>query len=307
MRVAAIDVGTVSVQLCVGELDSGSRLAVLEDSTLVSRLGEGSDIGSRLAPDAMHRTATAIGQQLETARRTKAETIRLVGTSALREVDNLQVFLDLVDAELGVTVEVLPEYEEGRLVYLGVMSDADMTDPERGRMVFDVGGASTEVTFGTGWEMDLAVSARLGTIMLTERYLSTDPPKLCELVTAGMVAEKHLARIRKRLDADTAVGVGGSVVNLARLCKGVPVDRTPEVHGMAMGFGDVRKVLYDLISVPRTERAELVGLEPGRADTILAGGVIIDRLIGMLEIPEFTVSTRGLRHGVLAELLVGVA
>ncbi len=303
MKAAAIDIGTNSVQIAIGEKTAEGRIILLDDATTNPRLGEGFEPDRSLKPEAIDRALSAAEGFIKSARDMGVGAFRIAGTSAIRDASNQADFLEEASRRLGEKIIVLSEADEAKLSYLSIALDPEIGGWEDEQAVVDVGGGSTEITFGKGKEIIMSSSVPIGAVRLTERFLKGNPPDVCQLVDAGAGAERLLRRIINNLNAQRVVGVGGSIVNIARIWAEVPVERTMEIHNLKMSFRDLRKVIDVLSRLTSEERRKLIGLEPERADIILAGAVIIDRVLAMFESEEIIVSARGLRHGILYELL----
>lgn len=301
MIAAAIDVGTNSVKAVVGESD-GMQVRILADNMLITRLGEGLDASGRLGDEARARTLEGIRTLVRMARDNGARRIRAVATSAMRDAQDGAGFVAAVSTQIGVDLEVLSEEDEGRLSYAAVA-----LDPALGRQsamaVVDIGGGSTEFAFGSGTAPDYATSVRIGAVRLTERQIHNDPLTDTELASLATVADEALLPAISGRSCDRLVGVGGSIVNAARIHLQVPTDRTPAVHAAHLTRKHVEAVLQRLRGMTVEKRKHIVGLDRERADTIIAGVMILERAVVLLGVDEIRVSTHGLRHGVLYEML----
>ena len=301
-RAAAVDVGTNSVQVVVGQIGVGGRLEVMLDQTRNSRLGEGLDRTGRLGEDGIHRAMSAIRESVEAARGLDVNRIRLVGTSAVRTAENGPEFVNRALAELGIKIEAISEEDECRYSYLSVALDETLGRLGDDFVMVDVGGGSTEMVSGANRRVSDCVSVRLGCVRLTERFLRCDCGT-CQMVDAAAYAERMLESSAVHPHGEHIVAVGGSAVNLARVWFEVPIEHTDEIHGSVLSFRNVRRLMDELFTRGVAERRKLVGLEPERADTILAGAVIYDRVMAHFSHEEMIVCARGLRHGVLYEML----
>jgi exopolyphosphatase/guanosine-5'-triphosphate,3'-diphosphate pyrophosphatase len=303
LKAAAIDVGTSSIKLCVGEFVPGKGVEILFDSTINARLGEGFAAKHELQPAAIDRAVAALGRLLDAARQLNVDAIRVVGTSAVRDAVNRDILIDRAHSELQADLEVLEGRDEGRLSYTAIALDSVLGEYGGRQAIVDVGGGSTEFIYGNGAQVDSITSVRAGATRLTDRYLQADRPTICEIVDAAVMADHLLQPAVADLNGGRLVGVGGSAVNLCRVHCRVPVDRTDQIHAAKMTYSDIRKVIDLLLARTPDERKELVGLEPERTKTILAGAVILDRILAACGTEEMVVSTRGLRHGLLYEML----
>ncbi len=304
VRIAAgIDVGTNSVKIAVGKIEPDGAITILHDSSVNVRLGAGSDATKRLQPEGQERAIEALRVQLATAREMDVEAVRLVGTSAIRDAENRDEFVARVKSELGVELEPISEQDEARLAYQSVTLDPKLRHYDGDQLVVDIGGGSTEMIFGRGGKTTLRESLKIGAVRLTERFLKPEKGPISQLDEAAAFAEEMIAELCIGMSVGRVVGVGGSVVNLARMMMEVSVDHTEEVHTVPMSYRDIRQLMHMLCALSPEERKKLIGLEPERADIILGGTVILERLLALLGAESIVVSTRGLRHAVLYELL----
>jgi exopolyphosphatase/guanosine-5'-triphosphate,3'-diphosphate pyrophosphatase len=302
-RAAAIDVGSNSVKLVIGEMGEDGDLRILTERIRFSRLGAGLGVTGRLDQKGQGLTLAALAELLEEAEGQGVVGLRLVGTSALREASNGAQFLSRVRGDLGVELEILSEDEEARLSYLAVAFDPSLGAAQDHSCVVDIGGGSTELIWGEGLRVDFSRSVKLGAVRLTEQFLRSDPPDRSELAQAVRYAEGWLREASAGRRSSRLAGVGGTVVNLARIGKGVPAQRTEEIHGAVMSASECCRVLDLLSGVRLAERRKLIGLDPQRADITVAGAIILERVLSVLGAVDLLVSVRGLRHGVLHELL----
>jgi len=303
LRAGIIDVGTNSVKMVIGEMGEGGDHRILGDFMKCTRLGEGLNATGELRPEAQERTLAVMREFLELAKQHEVQKSRLVGTSALREASNQAEFLSRVRREFGLDPEVLSEEDEGRFSYAAVALDPSFRKCQDELCVVDIGGGSTELIFGERGKVTSWQSLRLGAVRLTEQILKSDPPNREEVAKAEKAAEVAVHLAAEGRTARQVAGVGGTVVSLARIWKSVPSEMTEEVHGMAMTPSDCHQVLDRLSSLRVAQRKTLVGLDPDRADIILAGAIILEQILSILRAKQLLVSIRGLRHGVLYELL----
>jgi exopolyphosphatase / guanosine-5'-triphosphate,3'-diphosphate pyrophosphatase len=295
-RFAAIDIGSNTVKLIIADREAdGGFTAVLETSRAV-RLGK--DIHARrLGEPAIERTLAALEEFRELCCEHGVSRIAAVGTSALRDAANQEEFVERA-AEVGVMVEAIPGEEEARLSFTAVRGDARWRDAE-GLLVVDIGGGSTEVIVASCRDIDHRVSMPLGAVRLTEAALHSDPPTVQELDDANRKAMEALEGLQIRPANYTAVGVGGTFTNLAGIRLELPV-RVPElIHGSTLTYSDVEGQIEMLAAKTVEERKGIVGLDPSRADVILGGAVILYQVLRKAGVEAISVSSRGLRWGLL--------
>lgn len=306
LRVAVIDVGTNTVRLLVAESDGHSAYRTLLTAQEITRLGQRLLPARELQPEPIQRTVRALQRYRELAEAQGAATILAVGTSALREAKNRAAFLAAARDAAGVEVVVIAGEEEARLALLGVR--AGLPDAPARLVMMDIGGGSTELLLADGESILAAVSSGLGVVKLTETCLHGDPPLPAELEKVRRTAAECLDRARNAelrgiAPRDTFVGTAGTVTSLAAVDLAlVPYDPV-RVTGHRLTRVRVAQLLHRLASLPLGDRRQVPGLEPGRADIIVAGGVICLAAMDALGYSTLTVSDGGLREGILLDLM----
>src|SRR5215469_12225546 len=283
-RYAVIDVGTNSVKFHVGEAAADGRWTTVVDRAEVTRLGEG------LAAEARQAGVTAIAA---------------VGTMGMRTARNSDAFIDEGARRSGVRVEVISGTEEGRLAYLAVKSGLGLADGSL--VIFDTGGGSSQFTFGRGATVTEQFSVNVGAVRFTEQYGLGGVVSRAALQRATDAMAAELARLDGAQPPDALVGMGGAVTNLTAVMLALATYDPDAVQGARLSRAEVERQI-ELYSSRSTEaRRQIVGLQPKRADVILAGACIVRTVMHKLQKDELTVSDRGLRHGVLLERFGGDA
>ena len=298
-RYAVIDVGTNSVKFHVGELRADGEWRTIADRAELTRLGEGLDETGRLEPEPIDRTVEAIAGMADEARRNGATAIAAVGTAGLRIATNGAAFVDAVRARSGVEVEVIPAEEEGRLAYLAATSGLGVgTVP---LVVFDTGGGSSQFTFGEGERVDERFSVNVGAVRFTERYGLGDAVSEGVLATAFDAIAADLMQLDGRPTPDVLVGMGGAITNLAAVKHELATYDPAIVQGTVLDSAEIDRQIEVYRTRSADERRLIVGLQPKRADVILAGACIVRTVLVKLGCDSLIVSDRGLRHGLLVE------
>jgi exopolyphosphatase/guanosine-5'-triphosphate,3'-diphosphate pyrophosphatase len=297
-RIAAIDVGTNTVLLLVAER-AGDGFVPLVERAEITRLGRGVDASGRLDPAAIRDTVEVLAAFAEEARALGASRILCVATSAARDAANGQRFFEAARARAGVLPEVISGEEEARLVHASAWRDFGGDGP---LAVLDVGGGSTEFTLGEGPVPRVRTSLQVGAVRLTERHVRSDPLDGRDLAALRAAAREALRPIAgPPAPGGRLVAVAGTVTTLSAVQQALPVYDASRVHGSRLTAADLEALLARLARLPLRERASLPGMEPKRADVIVAGCAIVLEALSATGFGELTVSDRGVRWGLLHE------
>jgi exopolyphosphatase/guanosine-5'-triphosphate,3'-diphosphate pyrophosphatase len=298
---AAVDIGTNSLHLVVARV-SENRIEVVEREREMVRLGSSATDMKRLTPAAMKRGIDTLDRFRQVAA-IHGASMRAVATSAVREAENRATFIERA-REAGVDIEVISGFEEARLIFLGVLQAVPVFD--RQVVVCDIGGGSTELVVGTRGDILTARSLKLGSIRLSRRYfaeakLSTSAVDRCrrDIRTALTPAVREI----RRAGFDVAVGSSGTI---GAVCAMVAARRSGSVprtlNNFTVSRDDIDGVVRRLVKEPTIkERARTPGLDPRRADIILAGALILEQVVHEIGAEELTFSDYALREGVLLD------
>lgn len=309
-RLAGIDCGTNSIRLLIADVADG-QLHDVHRETRIVRLGQGVDATGQFAPEAIARTRKALSDYASLLERHDVERVRMVATSAARDVANRDDFFamtaDVLGAVLpGSVAEVISGAEEASLSFHGAVGELD---PAAGPfVVVDLGGGSTEIVVGED-EVVASYSADIGCVRLTERCLHTDPPTPDEVQAARAV-------VRERLDvalgvvpvegARTWVGLAGTMTTLSALAHNLTAYDSAVIHLSRVAGSDLLAVCERLIAMPRAERAALPPMHEGRADVIGGGAIVVEELARELRaragIDELIVSEHDILDGIVLSI-----
>lgn len=299
VRCAVVDVGTNSVKFHIGERRDGTWRTVV-DRAEVTRLGDGLDEARRLGREPMARTASAIAEMVGEAKGRHVDAVAAVGTAGLRMAPNRQDFVDEVRARGGVHVEVISGEEEARLAYLAAVAGLGLTEAGS-RVVFDTGGGSSQFTFGDGDRVVDRFSVPVGAVRFTERFGLDGPVTADVLEAASKAILEDLGRLAGRATPETLVGMGGALTNLAAVRHGLSTYDPDVVQGTVLDAAEIDRQVELYRTRTADQRREIIGLQPQRAEVILAGACIVRTVLRALGRESLTVSDRGLRYGVLEE------
>src|SRR5690625_5064649 len=284
MRVAAIDCGTNSIRLLIADVEPGDKAPREIDRRMkIVRLGQGVDKTGRIAPESLKRTFEAAERYAEACREKGVEKIRFVATSASRDAENRNEFVDGIKQRLGVEPEVLTGDAEAHLSFAGAVSAvADYPSPY---LVVDLGGGSTEFVLGTEAPNE-AFSMNVGCVRMTERHLApagdgdaeADPEKFQQAITAAEDdVDRALDEVAEHVDFSrvrTMVGLAGTVTTITAHILGLDSYDREAIHGTALASDDIISAAHDLLHLTREQRAELPYMHPGRVD-VMGGGALV--------------------------------
>lgn len=292
-RIGCIDVGTNSVLLLVADIE-GDSLHPVVDEAEITRLGAGVDRTRQLQEESIRTTLGALQKFRDQAKDLGAGKVMAIGTSALRDAENSQAFLEPARQILGEPVQIISGEQEAHASWLSVETDPSL-NARVPMLVADLGGGSTELVGGSGWPAGLAVSVDMGAVRLTERFFPTQD-YTPEAVHAARAAVRNAFEIvLSGQQYKTFVGIGGTVVNLACMAAGV-LDHT-RTHGFRLSRRAIAELAGRLSSLSLEKRRNVPGLEPKRADVIVSGALIFEVLMEILGLDELVTSTRGVRYG----------
>ena len=247
------------------------------------RLGQDVDRTGRLADEALARTFAAIDEYAAIFADYDLDGLRFCATSAARDASNSEVFAEGVRQRLGVEPEVLAGSEEAALSFDGATRELpELAGPV---LVLDIGGGSTELILGDGHgSVAAGRSLDIGSVRLTERHLSSDPPTEAEIAAAAAQIDEALDTVVE-LEVGRAasiVGVAGTVTTMAAMVLDLPAYDRERIHHAALALDDVHAAVERVLAMTVDERRALPFMHPGRADVIGAGALILDRVLRRL-------------------------
>jgi exopolyphosphatase/guanosine-5'-triphosphate,3'-diphosphate pyrophosphatase len=299
VRYAVIDAGTNSIKFHVGEQDLNGIWRTVVDRAELTRLGEGLAQQGVIVDAALERAAAAIAGMVDEARRHGVRAIAAVGTAGLRIASNGSEVVDAIQARTGVRIEVISGEEESRLAYLGAKAGLGLN--KGSLVVFDTGGGSSQFTFGHDAVVDERFSVDVGAVRYTERF-GLDRAVSPEVLREAMAAiSTDLSRIDGRPVPDALAAMGGAVTNITAVMHRLATYDPAVVQGSVLDRAELDLQIELYRSRDADARRTIVGLQPKRAEVILAGACIVRTVMEKLGKQSLTVSDRGLRHGVLAE------
>jgi exopolyphosphatase/guanosine-5'-triphosphate,3'-diphosphate pyrophosphatase len=319
LRIAAVDIGSNSIRMIVADVSPAGEIRVVDEMKAMPRLGVGVDGTGMLADVSMDAAAAALARMATLARQMHADRVDAVATSAVRDAANGGAFLDRVRAETGLAVRVLSGEEEARLSFRSALAHFELANGRT--VVMDIGGGSLELALAAEGLLDRLVSLPFGAIRATEQFLAgaadggrghgATTRALRELRRAVRWAVRDELPVREWRGA-RVIGSGGTFTNLA----GVVAARSARTgarsgsaktpgprsrHGTVVSRAEVEHVLDRLAAMTSAERAAVPGLNPARADIIVAGLATAAEVLAVFEARDLHVSGYGIREGLLLE------
>ena len=298
-RYAVIDVGTNSVKFNISERRADGNWLTVVDRAEITRLGEGLEKTGDISSEAMERTVAAISVMVSQAKEAGVAAIAAVGTMGMRTAHNSQQFIDAVEQRCGLRIEIIPGTEEGRLAYLAVKAGIGLG--EGTLAIFDTGGGSTQFTFGSGASVEEQFSLNVGAVRFTEKYGLANAISKEQLKLAQDAVAAEFTRIDGRPSPHALVGMGGAITNIAAAKHQMAKYDPDVIQGSVIERSEVEQQIEMYRTKSVDERRAIIGLQPKRADVILAGACIVKIVMDKLGKDQLSVSDRGLRHGLLID------
>ncbi|MCX7877069.1 MAG: Ppx/GppA family phosphatase [Ignavibacteria bacterium] len=305
-RLAAIDIGTNSFHLIIAEVNGASgKFTTLGREKVNVRLGSGSSDMKYLKPDAFQRG-------METLKKFKAladsagASVRAVATSAVREANNQDEFIQKVWQETGIKIEVASGVEEARYIYLGILQALPVFDKKI--LLIDIGGGSTEFLIGHRKEIAFDSSLKLGAIRLTQRFFPGGETNSKSVKTCRQFIKGYMQPVMRDIEKfrwEICIGSSGTILNLASIIN-IRRGNSPEQRLNNFTFKD--EELYETVSeiveskTPKS-RLKIPGLDPQRADIIPAGALILEQIFLQLKINQMMISEFALREGIIYDTI----
>lgn len=289
-RMAAIDIGTNSCRLLIADTN-GKTISPVLATLRTTRIGEGVEEQGFLGEVPMERTITALKEYLALVREFEVPCLRIVATSAVREAANAAFFLNHVRETTGVPVEIISGQEEARLNYIGACRAVDV---EGTGIVIDIGGGSTELTYSAQGGVLNCCSIPLGAVRLTEQ-----PRLLSEI----LIPMKDILDKIKVLPRPTLIGVGGTITTLAAVDQAMQIYDPERIQGYFLSKESVERIMFFLAAKNSEERKKVPGLQPERADIIVAGTTILWLILAYLDAAGIVVSETDLLYGIIWEMI----
>jgi len=297
---AAVDLGSNSFHMVVARV-VGSAPEIIDRLREQVQLGAGLDANEEIAPVARRRALDCLERFGERLRDLTGPGVRAVGTNTLRRAGNAREFLGDAEIALGHPIEIISGTEEARLIYLGVCHSRETGDAEK-RLVVDIGGGSTELILGTGFEPEVMRSTEMGCVAFTRRFFRSGALKKKSFEEARLAARLEIRPIQQRFRAgawETAVGASGTIRSIQRILQ----ENGWSERGITLA--GLERLEEALLAAGKAKAATttIAGLKAERAPVLPGGMVILKALFQALAIERMDAAVGALREGVLFDLL----
>ena len=305
MQIAAIDIGTNSIHMIVVRVRPDLSFEVVDREKAMVRLGAGGLDGKSLTADAMNGALQALSKFKRLADSHGVDVIVAAATSATREARNGGELLAQIEAHTGIRPRVITGAEEARLIHQAAVYGVDVGSARA--VVIDIGGGSVEITHGTGTSIQAARSFKIGVIRLTERFVKSDPLSQREedRIAAHVLAEidRHCEQITTA-GFERVIGTSGTILSLGALAAARAGGPPPsELRNLRVSAKQIRHLRKELVGLSLEQRLALPGLDPRRADIVVAGAVLLDTILRRLGAEDLTLCDLALREGLVLDYI----
>jgi exopolyphosphatase/guanosine-5'-triphosphate,3'-diphosphate pyrophosphatase len=306
-RLAAIDIGSNSVRLLVAEALRGGTYRILDEEREPTRLARSVGAHGLLDEASMEATLAALRTFRQIAAGYQVSTLRTIATCAVREARNGPEFCRRVREEIGLDIEVISGEREARLAFTSVQNAFDLTG--KNVVVADIGGGSTEIVFATGNLVEAIYSTPLGVVRLTERFGLGEHADPADIERNLVRLDEEVAATLKKQTSRPPfaphflVGCGGTFTTLAELMIATKRQGDTPIAGYQVSLAELRHLLDRLAKMPVRSRRALPGMMPDRADIIIPGLTVVAALMKRYRINTLVVHTRGVRDGLVREMI----
>lgn len=289
MKIGTIDIGTNSMRLLIADYIDG-KIEGRKKYVNTTRIGQGVDKEGYIREEALKRNLDALEEFAKICEDEKCKAIYCMGTSALRDSKNGNVFVDRAKESTGINVDIISGNEESNLGFIGVLEGLEGDEPI---LVIDIGGGSTEFIIGDREGIKFAKSENVGALRMTEKFLKQDP--ICE-EEFNQMSDFIYKEVKDTLDyinekgIKKLVGIGGTITSLSAMNQELEVYSMEKIHNSEVSIEDIKKILQNLKQMTLNDKKTLKGLQAKRADIITAGVEILNIIMENLEIEKIIVS-----------------
>lgn len=305
MKLAAIDIGTNSIHMIIVEAIAQRNFAVIEREKEMVKLGSGVFATNRLSDRAFENGLEVIQRYVRLAEQVGVDEIITAATSAIREAQNGEEFLSQVVRQTGLAPKIISGKEEARLIFLAVRNSIALKDETA--LVFDIGGGSTEAVIGDRQNVLFSDSLPLGVLRLLDMFEDKGPVgregRHVLESHIEFVAQQAINQIRE-VGFDRVIGTSGTIRSLGEAAYlEAGGDDLQSVNAETVRLKDIKQLTHDLLETKVAKRAKYEGISDKRADAIHLGGILLVKLLEMVDVKKITLCDASLREGMILDYL----
>jgi exopolyphosphatase/guanosine-5'-triphosphate,3'-diphosphate pyrophosphatase len=299
MNIASIDIGTNTVILLIAEIRD-NKIIPLRNEYRIPRIGKGVLPGQPISNEKESELIRILKDYKRYIDQYSCKSALAIGTNALRIASNAPEIIYKVREKTGIAIRIISGDDEAEYSFLGAVTGYD---DEMETLVIDIGGGSTELIFGRPGEIQYKHSFHTGAVMGTEKFFFHSPPLSSEIISFNNFLSATFIDIGFE-SPGRSIAIAGTPTTLACMQKGLTIYHEDDVEGSVLKQADVNKLMEELRQLSSDEiRGKYHAVVEGREDVLLAGTIILYKLMMLLGIKEVSVSTKGIRYGVMEEYI----
>lgn len=300
MKIASIDIGSNSFLLLLCEANESGIARIHSDVVDIVRLGQGLAVSRRFHSEALERAKATLAQFKSLIDEFRPDVILAKATAAARMADNRIQLLE-IGKNLGISIEIIPGEQEARITYQGVFWGQPL-NPTEYNLLIDIGGGSTELIVGRGSDIEYSVSLPFGAVLLTEKFITSHPVRPEDEMRLMAEIDKEIAGALKSISQfsiQNVFAIAGTPTTLAQVILGGYEDA--KINGYKLTQKTIMELENRLKTISVEQRITELGVPKGRADILYAGAVLLRKISEAVSKDHLQVSTRGVRHGIIAD------
>jgi exopolyphosphatase / guanosine-5'-triphosphate,3'-diphosphate pyrophosphatase len=300
MKIASIDIGTNTVILLIAEIRNNNIVPLINEYR-VPRIGKGIESSKYISYEKITELIHVLSEFNDLIKSYGCEVVLANGTNAFRLASNSLSIIQTIREKLGIQINIVTSLQEAKYSFLGAVSDISNKDNDN--LVIDIGGGSTELIYGRINKITYINSFQAGVVSGTERFFKNDPPLPSEIKEF----ETYLSSSFEELEISknvNALAIAGTPTTLSCIQKGLSTYNEDDVEGSILRQMDVYRYIKELsLLSSRQIKEKYVQIVSGREDVLLAGTIILNRVMKILKLTKVIVSTKGIRYGAIVEFI----
>jgi len=300
MKIGNIDIGTNSMRLLIAEYKDG-KIINRKKYVNTTRIGQGVDSQGYITDEAIERNINALIEFSKICKEEECKEIYCMGTSALRDSKNKELFIKLAKEKANINVDIISGEKESNLGFMGVLQGLENQEDI---LVIDIGGGSTEFIIGNKNGIRFAKSENVGALRMTEKFLKQDPINETEFKNMSDFIYEEIKDTLKYIEKDGVqkiVGIGGTITSLSAINQKMESYSMDKIHNSKVTLSEIELILQNLKKMTLNDKKNLKGLQPKRADIITAGVEILYTIMKNIEINEIIVSEYDNLEGLMCQ------